>query len=78
MDGVLPGAGRLMANECVTGLFFAFITSMLIFYGAANVAGSLLAAGVAPDAALKPHIPFLVLAAAYWAIMNTALKRDFY
>lgn len=78
MDGVAPGAGRLMANECVTGLFFAFITSVFIFYGVTNVVGSLLAQGVTPDAAIKPYVPFLVLAAVYWTLMNTAFRRDFY
>lgn len=78
MDGVFPGAGRLMANECVTGIFFAFVTSLFVIYMATSLAGSLLAQGVSSASALKPHIAFLIMAAGYWIIMNTALRRDFY
>lgn len=78
MDGVFPGAGRLLANECVTGLSFAFVTSLFVIYVATSLAGSLLAQGVSPVEALKPHIAVLAMAAGYWAIMNTALRRDFY
>lgn len=77
MDGVFPGAGRLLANECVTGLFFAFVTSLFVVYIVAALAG-MLAQGVPAAAALKPHIGFLIMASGYWIIMNTALRRDFY
>jgi tetratricopeptide (TPR) repeat protein len=78
MDGVFPGAGRLLANECAAGLFFAFATSLFVVYIVTTLAGSLLAQGVPEAAALKPHIAFFVMMSAYWIIMNTALRRDFY
>lgn len=77
MDGVFPGAGRLLANECVTGLLFAFVTSLFVVYIVTALAGTL-ARDVPAAAALKPHIGFLVMAAVYWITMNTALRRDFY
>jgi tetratricopeptide (TPR) repeat protein len=78
MDALFPGAGRLLANECVTGLFFAFVTSLFVVYVATSLVGSLLSQGVASVAVLKPHIAFLAMAAGYWIVMNTALRRDFY
>lgn len=78
MDGVFPGAGRLMANECVTGFFFAFVTSLLAVYIVTAVVTAFFAQGPSVGEALKPHFVFFILAAAYWALMNTLLRRDFY
>jgi tetratricopeptide (TPR) repeat protein len=79
MDGLFPGAGRLLANECATGLFFAFVTSLLVVYVVTSIVGALLAQHGAPlGAVLKPHVTILVLVAGYWAAMNTLLRRDFY
>lgn len=78
MDGLFPGAGRLLANECVTGLFFAFITSLLVIYVVTSLVGALLAQGAPMEAVLKPHITFFAFAAGYWIVMNTLLRRDFY
>jgi hypothetical protein len=78
MDGLFPGAGRLLANECVTGLFFAFVTSLLAVYVVTSLAGAFLAQGATLEAALKPHVTFLAIAVGYWVVMNTLLRRDFY
>jgi tetratricopeptide (TPR) repeat protein len=78
MDGLFPGAGRLLANECATGLFFAFVTSLLAVYVVTSLVGALLAQSAPLEAALKPHVTFFAIAGGYWVVMNTLLRRDFY
>jgi tetratricopeptide (TPR) repeat protein len=78
MDGLFPGAGRLLANECVAGLFFAFVTSLLAVFVVTTLVGAALAQNAPMVAVLKPHVPFFAIAAGYWIVMNTLLRRDFY
>ncbi|MBI5816730.1 MAG: hypothetical protein HZB29_14095 [Nitrospinae bacterium] len=76
LDRMAPGVGRLYAHDSVSGLLFTFITCTLVVYGAVNLAADFMSAQ--PASALQYHALYLVLAALYWALMNTALKKDFY
>ncbi|MBI4665925.1 MAG: tetratricopeptide repeat protein [Nitrospinae bacterium] len=78
MDRIIPGAGRIYAHEYISGLLFSVLTSMILVYGAGFIMPDLMEREGAMTDALKLYIPFIAVAAVYWALMNTALKREFY
>jgi len=78
LDRVAPGLGRVFAHESLTGLLFAFITCLIVVYGAMGIFPDLVSKDADIAGILKSHIPYFAAALFYWVIMNTALKRDFY
>lgn len=78
LDRTLPGVGRTYFNHPLSGLAFTFATSLFLVY--AGMAGyyDIYMGEKQPGQLIGSHMVFLAGLAAYWAVMNTALKRDYY
>ncbi len=78
LDRLIPGVGRTFFQDPLHGLVFTFVTSLILVYGAIAFYSGFIMQKTPPDQIVRTHIVFFGSAAAYWIIMNTFLKRDFY
>jgi len=78
LDRLAPGLGRTFFQLPLTGLFFTFITSLTIIYGGLAFYDGIVTQKATLEQVAYSHLLFFTVAALYWIIMNTALKRDYY
>ncbi|VAX14743.1 hypothetical protein MNBD_NITROSPINAE04-1170 [hydrothermal vent metagenome] len=78
LDRLAPGLGRTFFQLPLAGLFLTFITSLIIIYGGLAFYDGIVTQKAQLAQVAQNHLLFFAVAAFYWIIMNTALKRDYY
>ncbi len=78
LDRLAPGLGRAFFQLPLTGLFFTFVTSLIVIYGGLAFYDGIVTQKAQLAQVAQNHLLFFAVAALYWIIMNTAGKRDYY
>lgn len=78
LDRLAPGMGRTFFQLPLPGLWFTFITSLIIIYGGVAFYDGIVIQQASLEQVAQNHLLFFGVAAIYWIAMNTVFRRDYY